>query len=429
MRRFKSRKGVFVVMFGILFVGLMLAAAVSIDLSRTWAFRNELQTSADAAALAGAIQLSGNGLNAANAANLARKYAYRNKSLQDSVDVDSVTLGFWDEDKSTFADTGSVDNAVRVVVSHDVTSLWISKLATQSLFKIHARAIAWADAGVSISTCMKPWAIPYPQLIYKVDSAQGIPINGSTDYGRTFTQTDLDILKTMTVPQRTFSLKIGSGQQTDTLGKISGNYQAVDLPPKYIAPNYTTTNPAWSSGNGGDTTRYKQSVSGQNCFTISVGDILAGKTGNMAGPTINGANGGDDKDPPGICKYIVGDKGDPAKPPVKADDPTYGDCINPETNLPGVDIKTAFYYCESKCNGYTEYKVKMLGSFTLLKVYPGDVKCTGSSPAGCKPRDKAEIVGAFNPIQDTGAVGPSASTIRRIILVECAASRSANFCT
>ena len=53
MRRLKNRKGVFVVLFGLLFMVLMGAAAMSIDLSRIWTMRNELQTAADAGALAG----------------------------------------------------------------------------------------------------------------------------------------------------------------------------------------------------------------------------------------------------------------------------------------------------------------------------------------------------------------------------------------
>jgi hypothetical protein len=58
MRRFRNRKGVFVVLFGILFTVLMAAGAIAIDFSRIWAMRNELQTAADAAALSGAVQLN-----------------------------------------------------------------------------------------------------------------------------------------------------------------------------------------------------------------------------------------------------------------------------------------------------------------------------------------------------------------------------------
>ena len=48
--RMKARRGAVVVMLGIMMVALVSVTAVSIDFSRLWALRNELQTSADAAA-------------------------------------------------------------------------------------------------------------------------------------------------------------------------------------------------------------------------------------------------------------------------------------------------------------------------------------------------------------------------------------------
>ena len=65
MRRLENRKGVMVVLFGIMFMTLMAAAAMSIDFARIWVMRNELQTTADAAALAGAVQISIAGANTA----------------------------------------------------------------------------------------------------------------------------------------------------------------------------------------------------------------------------------------------------------------------------------------------------------------------------------------------------------------------------
>jgi Flp pilus assembly protein TadG len=56
--KLKSRRGAIVVMLGIMAVTLMSISAISIDFSRLWTLRNELQTSADAAAHAGAVQLT-----------------------------------------------------------------------------------------------------------------------------------------------------------------------------------------------------------------------------------------------------------------------------------------------------------------------------------------------------------------------------------
>jgi hypothetical protein len=432
MLRLKNRRGVFVVLFGILVIGLMAAAAVSIDLSRTWAFRNELQTSADAAALAGAVQLGGGTLIAGQALDSARAYARKNNALGDTVSIELAELGHWNDTTSTYAAT-TPNNAVRVVLNHNVTNLWLAGLFGRSPFTIRARAIAWADAGISSSACLKPWVIPYTSLMFRLFRinhptwTSAIPRDSLT---RPFTPADLETLKTTTVAQRTFTLKIGSGNNTDSVTalnnladslKLPGNFQAVDLPPKWLKST-GARNPDWSSGNGGDSVSYKNSVAGEVCHTISVGDSLATKTGNMVGPTISSADSSDGKDPPGICKYIKGDKYDPAK--TKNTETPYGDCMSQISGgSPGVDVKAAFYVCVTKCNGQTTYLVTMLGSFTLTKIYPGKTNYCAPKAVGCIEYDAGSIQGVFNPIQDPGAVGPSASTIRKIILVECQAAR------
>ena len=52
-----NRRGAIVVMTGVFIVALMLIAAISVNASRIFAAKNELQTASDAAALAGALQL------------------------------------------------------------------------------------------------------------------------------------------------------------------------------------------------------------------------------------------------------------------------------------------------------------------------------------------------------------------------------------
>src|SRR5687767_12096847 len=76
--KLRARRGAVVVMLGIMMVALVSVSAISIDFSRLWALRNELQTSADAAAHAGAIQL----LPPNNAANtIATATSYANVNL------------------------------------------------------------------------------------------------------------------------------------------------------------------------------------------------------------------------------------------------------------------------------------------------------------------------------------------------------------
>src|SRR5687767_15335538 len=114
MLRLANRKGIFVVLFGLLFMVLMGAAAISIDMSRIWTMRNELQTSADAGALAGAVQLTpphDDGYVVDTATIMARL----NTALYDLVTVDFVHPGVWDDDAGTFTSPGAgPPNAVQV---------------------------------------------------------------------------------------------------------------------------------------------------------------------------------------------------------------------------------------------------------------------------------------------------------------------------
>ena len=417
MRRLglKNRRGVFVVMFGILFLGLMGAAAISIDLTRTWSFRNELQTSADAAALAGAVQLSGVHHIGSHYEDSARAYARRNRVLHDTVTVDVIELGRWDVEASTFTvpvPTGETPNAIRAVVSHEVTGIWGRGLLGIVPYRIKARAIAWWDAGVTSTNCLRPWAIPYQALMSRVNTYRGIA-NDSAGLAREFTDEDRAALDTMPASERTFTLKLGSGTVSD-YGDITtypGSYQAVNLP-KYWDSRTQQHNPDYTPGGGADA--YREAVAGVTCHHLQVGDSLGTQTGNMVGPTVAGADANDGADLPGVCGMIVGNNPHDRTP---KSDPTYGDCLDADGNS-GVEIKAAFFLCGANCNGKSIVEINMLGSFTLTKLYPGGD--TGSDPQW----DAAEIRGVFHPMQDVGEVGGGSSTLRRIILVECQAGRS-----
>ncbi len=70
----RSRRGAIIVMVGVMFMAIVAISAVAIDFSRLWSVKNELETSADAAALAGAIQFIGPRVKAL-ADSFARAYA------------------------------------------------------------------------------------------------------------------------------------------------------------------------------------------------------------------------------------------------------------------------------------------------------------------------------------------------------------------
>src|SRR5688500_10326675 len=121
-KRLTNRRGSFVVLFGILFMTLMGAAAMAIDMSRIWTMRNELQTAAESGALAGAVQLVDPHI-AAHAEDTARVFIALNTAMQDAITADSVQTGHWDDVTQTFTKDGTPKNAVHTVVSHNTTKL------------------------------------------------------------------------------------------------------------------------------------------------------------------------------------------------------------------------------------------------------------------------------------------------------------------
>ena len=405
----QSRRGAIVVMVGIMAVSLMSISAISIDFSRMWTLRNELQTTADAAAHAGAVQLAPPN-NANLTDSIVRAYAGINPAMQGAVTVDSVILGDWDDANKLFIPwpTATTVDAVSVTVSRQTTGLMMTMLGVAQP-RIRARAIGWADAPVSDATgCIKPWAIPYTVLMYKLNvwrntyaGGNFFPPESEANLTRTFDQVeDLKALQQMEPVHRTFTLKEASGNtMSDSGAAMPGNYQAVKLPPIRFADG--STNPV-APPSGGDA--YRDNIAGAECHSLEVGDILGTEGGNMPGPTFQGVTGTSPAQGPGVCKKLIGYTDNTNK-----NDPTFGDCL--DENDGQVDVKAAFYYCSTKCNGRTEVEVKLLGSFTLKKIYPqGD---GGPNPAF----ERSQIVGIFKPVTDPGTVGTGSTMYTQVIIV------------
>jgi Flp pilus assembly protein TadG len=403
MRRLRNRKGIFIVLFGLLFMVLMAASAMAVDMSRIWTMRNELQTAADAGALAGAVQLTPPHQRTGNRLEDSATYGARlNRALYDTVHVDSVIPGIWDDDTQSFA-TSSVNaaTAVQVVVSHGTNKLIIGALGIAAP-RVKARATAWANAPVDNSNCMKPWTMPYTLLMYLVNQkriALGTLTGAADSYTnltRTFENEDRDLLASMSDPERTFTLKMGSGQGLDDPipgSTMPGNFPAVQLPRHWSAAG--TPWPDGQPSPGGGANEYRAAIEGVQCYPLGVGDILDVKPGDMTGPTIQAVEKENTNDPDYICASIAAN----------------GDCMNDSGGV-GVDIKTAFHQCLSGCNGSTTVTVRMIGSFTLTKMY----KTNGNAQQG-ENWDKGQIVGIFKPLASTGPVGPGPTTIQKIILV------------
>jgi Flp pilus assembly protein TadG len=409
MPKFRNRKGAFIVVFGVMFTALVAVMAVAIDFSRIWTMRNELQTSADAAALAGAKQFSLK-LDSISAKDSANTYALRNQAMQGNVTVDSTTPGVWDDDAATFTPGVASPNAMRVVVYRNTNNL-IMRAFGVTAPRVKARAIAWAEAPVGSTSCMKPWGVPYQLLMAQINYFRfGVPPASQSDsmLQRPFDRVaDMNALNAMSDAQRTFMLKWGGGDLTDTLS-IPGNYQAVDLPVKY---DYETNTDNYPFGKSNGAADYYKNISGETCNDVSVGDSLGLAGGATPEQTWRHVDKSQQPDPYGVCETVIDDNSGGA---------TNGNCTNSSGGT-GVDIKAAFFYCDptarksNKCSGTSSnVAVRLLGSFTLSKIYPNQK----GSPT-CSTCVKGDIEGIFKPVSDPGPVGGTgSSTLNRLILVK-----------
>jgi Flp pilus assembly protein TadG len=406
MLHLKQRRGAIVVMTGLMFFALLVCGAVAIDFGRLWTERWELQSAADAGALAGALQLMPP-RDSLYFLDSARAYVLCNRAMGDTITVDSVIKGHWDGPTRTWTPfpAGTPTNAVRVVVSQRSSNLFMAGFGVTPP-RMSARAVGWAAAPIATTpACMKPWAVPYEELMYRINIYRGInPPNSVANMTRPFDQVaDLAALQTMTPAQRQFNLKIGSTTPVGVYDPLTtGNYQAVKLGKYWDYATQSVANPGPMSG-GANT--YQSHISGATCFGLAVGDSVESEQGNMVGPTVAGMCVNGNVAPmqlcnqPAPCTWLVGSGSN------------VGDCLDP-AGQPGVDVKAAFFSCQTGCNGSSRYEVKLLGSFTLKKVYPdGD---TGPNPA----YDKAQIVGEFKPVQATGGAGGGSTTLVKLLLVQ-----------
>ncbi|HJR66007.1 MAG TPA: TadG family pilus assembly protein [Gemmatimonadaceae bacterium] len=157
----RNRRGAIVVMTGIFIVAIMVIAAISVDASRIFAAKNELQTASDAAALAGALQLL-EGVETFE--DTARVYAQRNRVEQNGIDSVEVEYGVWLPTDRSFVAGGEPKDAVRVTTRHPLP-LSLARVFGDSTVMVSASAIAWSAGPVMEPQCIKPLAVPYSRLL------------------------------------------------------------------------------------------------------------------------------------------------------------------------------------------------------------------------------------------------------------------------
>ena len=357
-------------MAGMFMIGLTAFGAVAIDASRIFTHRAEIQTIADAAALAGAIQMLRG--DSSEASDTATAYATRNgyRPTADSAMSDRlvVATGVWNTSSHSFVAGGSPVDAISVTLDRRVNYILAQMFGTTGL-RITASATAWSSAPVSGSSdCVKPLMFPYEYVRDLANSPSAEP-----------TADDLRRIRELTESERTRAFEFGeSGSSTD------GRYFAVDLPP-LDAPDGVPIEEAQGT--------YEEYVAQCKTTRVNVGDWLRLEDRNpRRSATVNGMRE--------LCQLSVASGG-------LGGTFTDGTCVV-GGQATGIPIKVGFWDGAPTFGG--AFPVKSLGSFVVTNI------STHYDPLIEQPR--ATITGYLRVANDFGPVSDAPSTLRRAVIVE-----------
>ena len=139
--RSKNRRGIIVVLAAIMLVFLLGFVAFAVDLGYIGMVRTQLQTAADAAALAAA---GSSGESQAGMVQIAQQFADANMAAGRHVQLNAgdVELGSWDANTKTFTPmpAGQLGTAIKVTVRTDANSGGETKLFFGRLFGLSSLA-------------------------------------------------------------------------------------------------------------------------------------------------------------------------------------------------------------------------------------------------------------------------------------------------
>jgi len=356
--RLSNRRGAILVLAAFLMVVVLGMLVVVVDMSRMYAQKNELQTAADAGALAGVMELLV-GSPEVVVKDSAVSFSQKNQVLKQNITVSTadVICGVWDEATRTYlgdaAQCGSAENTVAVTTRGAAN--YIFPLFMNSNVQLVATARAFA-ANVGVTKCVKPWAIPYDTLTRTLQ-----PTN--PDVYRNLDALDLQQLTELSVADRTFELKIGSPPD-------AGNFGSLDVPD----PNYPRLN---------GKALYSSNIIKCNGTPIGPGSVLDTETGGAVGPTRKSLEE--------FC----------------AAEGTYnnvtGNCYDTNNEL-GIVAKAALWSQRTdKGNGKYSVTVRQIVSFRLTNL--------------SQKNGESIVTGYFLPIITSGGITPLKTTIKRPILV------------
>ena len=240
-------------MTGIFIVAIMLIAAISVDASRIFAAKNELQTASDAAALAGALEL----LESPDTyQDTARAYARRNFVEQESIDSVEIEYGVWLPTDRQFVEGAEPKDAVRVTTRHPLP-LSLARVFGDSTVMVSASAIAWSAGPVMEPRCLKPLAVPYSRLLQ---------ILGYQPYDNIYlNDDDVRRLRDMPVSARKWHFHFGNlDQEDETADRVWGpdHFKRDQYFPIDIDSTWDRTDPNTYTRPSIDTATYRSYLAG-----------------------------------------------------------------------------------------------------------------------------------------------------------------------
>lgn len=275
----KRNRGQVLVLVALAIIVLLGFSALAIDLGYLYTVRHELQRCADAGALAGASAFKDDGKGSDNngtknrARSRAKDFATKDKVITSTLNPNNeVVVKFKDEDPTL--------SYFQIRVETSRTAGLIFGRIFRPTALVTAYAIAEAATASHNVNCIKPWGISYPWL-------DNNPMNGQYDGGET-------IYKDCDPNNPTWSFCPGTLIQIKVSTKDNNaNPSPQTEPSHFFALDFAemTRRMAECSGPGG-AAGYEDWITTKcldDCLTISIGDSVPVETGNMVGPTLDGA--------------------------------------------------------------------------------------------------------------------------------------------
>jgi Flp pilus assembly protein TadG len=341
-----ARRGATLVLVAVMLLVLGGMAAFAVELSRVYSGVNELQTGADASALAAGLRMQR--FPAASPAAGTVAFASSNNAFNSPVTISGADVvgGFWDPDARTFTPAAwAAANAVRVNVSR-TTGMGFGRLLGLNSMTPLRRGTAWI-ANQKTVDCIKPWGID----ITYMNTLLGQPLT---------TQAGVEALRVATTT-------LGGQQSVTIIARPD-----ITTPPGSVAP---TTFSALTNPNNSSRKAYQNALIGLSCGD-GTGDYTVGGTESSYGQQPgNGAGDVPQTTANGVTLNLPGQQGNGGVVTCSYGAITDATCYDPVTGAAGVTVTIAGL----TSRGVNDVVLGMVLEFRLMCVFRGDYTGNGNS--------------------------------------------------